>query len=293
MIPFIVICGALIGAGIFILIREIRPAPPELGAGLASLDGHHQDTGPADAEGLGGLRDQLVRRLAGPGGLSIPRRDLDLLGQTPERFVTNKIGCFLLGLAVPVMPSLVAAASGLTFPFAVPVGAGLIAAIALFFAPDLSVRVDAAKRRDEFRRTLTSYLDLVALERAAGAHPNQALEAAAQVSGEWVFRRIAAVLDRARRANEQPWDGLARLGEETGVSELADIADIARIAGHEGAKVLDTLMAKTESMRRQHLSEALSESNGRTTTMVIPVALIGFGFLMLLAFPVVYKMALV
>lgn len=292
MIPLMVLCGALVGAGVFLVIREIRPAPPELGAGLANLDGHHGEPAVA-ADGLDGLRDRLVRRLAGPGGLSIPRRDLDLLGQSPERFVSNKIGCLLLGLAMPILPSLVAAASGLSFPFAVPAGVGLVAGIGLFFAPDLSVRVDAGKRREEFCRTLTSYLDLVALERAAGAHPNQALETAAQVSEEWVFQRIAAVLDRARRGQEPPWNGLSRLGEETGVGELADVAEIARVAGHEGARILDTLMAKTESMRRQYLAAALSESNGRTTTMVIPVALIGMGFLTLLAFPVVYKMAFV
>ena len=292
MIPFMVACGALIGSGIFVLLREIRPAPPQLDAGLARLDGKHDDDAGVPAEGLPGVQ-RLIARLAGPGGLSIPRRDLDLLGQTPEKFVTNKIGCLLLGLAVPIAPSLVASVTGFHIPFAVPAGAGLLAGIGLFFAPDLSVRVDAGKRREEFKRTLTTYLDLVALERAAGAHPNQALESAAQVSDQWVFKRIAAVLDRARRAQVPPWEGLARLGEETGVDELAEIADIAEIAGNEGARILETLMAKTESMRRQHLSEALSASNGQTTTMVIPVALLGFGFLLLLAFPVVYRMAFV
>jgi Flp pilus assembly protein TadB len=199
----------------------------------------------------------------------------------------------MLGLALPIAPTLVADASGMSVPIELPGIAALLAAVGLFFAPDAAVRVDAAKRRAEFRRTLTCYLDLVSLERAAGAAPNQALEAAAEICDEWVFQRIAAALHRSRRAQEPPWEGLAALGDDLGIAELSDIAEIAQLAAGEGAKILDTLMAKAQSMRDQHLAEARTGANASTTTMVIPIALLGFGFLMLLAFPVLYRMAVV
>lgn len=294
MNPAVAIAGAMIGLGLFLLIAELRPAPPRLDAILGNLEapsasgsafGDSATTGP----GTPGRR--LAARLAGPGGLPIPRKDLGLLGRSAEKHVLSKLGCGLLGLLLPAVPGLTAQSSGLSVPLVVPAVAGLGLAAALFFAPDLAVRVDAAKRRAEFRRTLTTYLDLVGLERAAGAAPNQALESAAAVSDGWVFRRIAAVLDRALRAQEPPWEGLARLGDDVGVEELADIADIAQLADNEGAKILETLSAKAESMRNQHLSEARSGANANTTTMVIPVSLLGFGFMLLLAFPVLYRMA--
>lgn len=296
MIVMVALAGALIGAGVWVAINELRPAPPRLDVVLDRLD--HHSGGQAEAPAVAAspiqaLLDRLAGRLAGPGGLPVPRKDLDLLGQSPQRFMLNKLGCLMLGLALPVAPTLVAATSGMSVPIELPGIAALLAAAGLFFAPDAAVRVDAAKRRAEFRRTLTSYLDLVSLERAAGAAPNQALEAAAEISDEWVFQRIAAALNRSRRAQEPPWEGLAALGDDLGITELSDIAEIAQLAAGEGAKILDTLMAKAQSMRDQHLAEARTGANASTTTMVIPIALLGFGFLVLLAFPVLYRMAVV
>ncbi|WUI00389.1 type II secretion system F family protein [Spirillospora sp. NBC_00431] len=292
MTPLTVIAGVLVGLGVFLLISELRPAPPRLDAILDNLEGRGaQDSAGVPGTDPAGLKARLAARLAGPGGLPVPSKDLALLGKTPEQHVLTKVGCALLGLLLPGVPAFTAAISGMSVPVTIPVGAGLAMAVALFLAPDVAVRVDASKRRSEFRRVLITYLDLVALERAAGAAPNEALETAARVSGGWVFRRIAAVLERARRAQEPPWEGLARLGADVGVEEMADIADIARIAGDEGAKILETLTAKAEAMRGEQLADAVSGANANTTTMVIPISLLGFGFMLLLAFPVLYRMA--
>ena len=83
----------------------------------------------------------------------------------------------------------------------------------MFFAPDLVTRVNAAEKRTDFRHALTSYLDLVALERGAGAAPTEALEAAAEIGGGWAFERIAAALDAARQAGRRPVDRPGRAGQ--------------------------------------------------------------------------------
>ncbi|MFI0448049.1 type II secretion system F family protein [Actinomadura sp. 6N118] len=289
-----VIAGALIGLGLFILIAELRPAPPRLDAALTQLDAHEPDpdTPATPSTPLQVAAGRLAARLTGPGGLPIPRKDLAILGQTSERFVLNKIGCLLLGLALPAMLPMLAFAAGaqMPVPIEVPAIASLVLAAALFFAPDMAVRVDAAERRTDFRRLLTAYLDQVTLERAAGAAPNQALETAAEISDAWVFQRINTVLQRARRAQQPPWEGLAALGAEIDVVELEDLAQMAQLAAGEGTKILETLRAKADSMRQQQLSDARTAANSHTTTMVIPIALLGMGFLLLLAFPVMYTM---
>ena len=167
--------------------------------------------------------------------------------------------------------------------------ASLAFGAALFFAPDLVTRVNAAERRTDFRHALTSYLDLVALERGAGAGPTEALEAAAEIGDGWAFQRISGALTAARRSGAAPWTALARLARETGISELADVADIAEVAGHEGAKILETLTARAASMRAQALANDRAKAGSRSTTMVVPIALLGAGFLLLLIFPIVYR----
>ena len=328
MSVWILAAGALAGLGVFLVARELVPSAPRLDAALARLDpgpsylggypgaglpgpGRHGPALPATAlpggarpgpgypgagypgygpaGGLSPLRQAAANAGAALPWLPVPAADLALLGQDRESFLASKVICGLLGLAtVPVLTALLAAA-GTPVSVPVPLAGSLLLGVVLFFAPDLVTRVNAAERRADFRHAMTSYLDLVALQRGAGAGPTEALEAAAEIGRGWAFQRIAAALDAARRAGAAPWTALAALARETGVSELADLADIAEVAGHEGAKILETLAARAASMRAQALAADRARAGSRSTTMVVPIALLGAGFLLLLVFPVIYR----
>ena len=124
-------------------------------------------------------------------------------------WLASKIACGAIGLAVvPVLAGLLTLAGG-RLPWALPAAASLAFGAAMFFAPDFVTKVNAAEKRADFRHALTSYLDLVSLERGAGAAPTEALEAAAGIGGGWAFERISAALDEARKAGLAPWAGLA------------------------------------------------------------------------------------
>ena len=101
--------------------------------------------------------------------------------------------------------------------------------------------------------------------------------------------RRSAALTLVTRSGAPPWTALAGLARETGIPELADVADIAEVAGQEGAKILDTLAARAASMRAEALAAERARAGARSTTMVIPIALLGAGFLLLLIFPIVYR----
>ncbi|MGO9078940.1 MAG: type II secretion system F family protein [Streptosporangiaceae bacterium] len=289
--------GVLIGLGIFLIVRELIPASARLDAALARLDagggqpgGYYQGFG---GPGRGSATLSPLRQAAANAGAAlpvpVPSQDLALLGQDRESFLASKVICGLIGLVTVPALSALAALAGTRVTPAFPVVAALLLSAALFFAPDLVTRVNAAERRTDFRHAMTSYLDLVALERGAGAGPTEALEAAAEIGHGWAFQRIAAALDAARRSGAAPWTALAELAAQTGISELADLADIAEVAGHEGARILETLAARAASMRAQALAADRARAGSRSTTMVVPIALLGAGFLLLLVFPVVYR----
>lgn len=280
--------GVLCGLGIFVAVREIVPAPTRLDAALARLD-PGQDWVPSAAP-RAPRAGPLARRIAAElPWLPVPATDLALLGKDRESWIASKVACGLLGLVFPPLLAALATLAGTSLPWTFSVVASLVFGAALFFAPDLVTRVNAAERRNDFRHALTSYLDLVALERGAGAGPTEALEAAAEIGDGWAFQRIAGALAAARRSGAAPWTALAALARETGVSELADVADIAEVAGHEGAKILETLTARAASMRSQALASDRAKAGSRSTTMVVPIALLGAGFLLLLIFPIVYR----
>jgi Flp pilus assembly protein TadB len=283
---WVVLAGLLVGLAAAVLMRELIPAGPSLRAALGRLESTRgPDVGPPTSRAR-----ELARSVgAWAPWLPVPVPDLRLLGQEPDQWLASKILLGLAGLVVVPFASGVLALAGHPLGWSIPVAGSLALAVALFFAPDLVTRVNAAEKRLDFRHALTSYLDLVALERGAGAAPTEALEAAADVGSGWAFARIAMALDQARKASRPPWEGLAQLAADTGIAELADIAEIAGIAGNEGARILDTLAARAESMRSEALAATKAQAGSRNTTMVIPVAMLAFGFLVLLIFPDFYR----
>lgn len=278
------LAGSLVGLGVFVAMAQLTPSGPRLNAALARI--HAAGTQELQLPPTRALITQVAAAMP---WLPVPAADLALLGQDRERWFARKIICGLAGLGVVPLLVALATMAGYQGGWAIPAVVSLLLAVVLFFAPDLVTRVNAAERRVDFRHALTSYLDLVALARGAGAAPTEALEAGAKIGGGWAFARIEAALDTARKAGQQPWEGLAALAAQTGISELSDLADIAEVAGHEGAKIMRTLAARAESMRAEALAASKAKAGARSATMVVPIALLGAGFLLLLIFPIVYR----
>jgi Flp pilus assembly protein TadB len=285
MSVWLLVSGTLIGLGWWLVVSELMPAAPSLRAAIHRLDPGGGVDHPVPP------RTQLGRRLAAAAPwLPVPVQDLRLLGQDPADWLTGKLMLGLGGLAVVPVLSALLTFGGRSLPLAIPAGATIALGTAAFFLPDAITWAAARAKRTDFRHALTSYFDLVALERGAGAAPTEALEGAAEVGHGWAFERIGAALSRARRAGAQPWDGLAILADEIGISELADLAEIAGVAGQEGARILDTLNARAESMRAEALAATKAQAGARSTTMVLPIALLAGGFLVLLIFPDFYRL---
>ncbi|MDR2987709.1 MAG: hypothetical protein LBV34_23015, partial [Nocardiopsaceae bacterium] len=209
MNPLVVLAGALAGLGVFTVIAQLLPSTPRLDAALARIYAAGAEDLP-----LSGLRRSLSQMASALPWLPVPAADLALLGHDRERWFSSKIMCGLAGFGIVPALTALAAAAGYRPSWAVPAVVSLGLGVGLFFAPDLVTRVRAAERRADFRHALTSYLDLVALERGAGAGPTEALEAAARIGGGWAFARIEGALDASRNAGRPPWEGLAALAAE-------------------------------------------------------------------------------
>ncbi|MBO2465037.1 type II secretion system F family protein [Actinomadura violacea] len=233
----------------------------------------------------------LADRVARPAGtLAVPRADLALLGRPAERFMLDKLVLLVTGLVVPPVFGGLVALTGGSLPWTFPIVTGVVLAVILWLVPDWNVRSQARQRRRDFRYAFTSYLQLVVLEREAGAALNAALENPAKITDGWPFQHVHQALTRARNGQEQPWRALSRLGEEIGVRDLIDLAHTAEIAGSEGAKMHDVLVAKITSMRHEASASARAEANSRTTAMWVPTSLLMLGFVILVGFPFFSKL---
>jgi tight adherence protein C len=289
------VCGAGVGAGIWMVARGIAPPRPTLATALARLRRAPEPEPPAPDDEAGGFTARLGRPVArvllgaGGGALVWPgvRRDLAVLGRSPERQLAEQVAVAVLGLLlVPVMAGLLWVV-GLDLPLAVPVWGSLVLAAAGFVVPALGVHADAEARRRDLRHALGSFLDLVTIDLAAGGGIETALADAASVGDGWAYDQLRQALDGARLARETPWAALGRLGDDLGVAELGELAGSVGLAGSEGARIRTSLTAKAASLRAHQLADAEAAAQAATEKMSLPVVALFGGFLVFIAYPAI------
>jgi hypothetical protein len=217
-----------------------------------------------------------------------PTKELALLRVPVHRHYGTKVLYAVAGLVVPPILSYYFVVIGLPVPVVVPAGGSLVLAAFLFMAPDMNVRSDAKKARADFSRALGVYTDLVALERLSGAGSRQAMENAAEVGDNWVFRRIGEELQRSRWNGVAPWDSLQNLSEELGLPELTDLADVMRMSG-EGSQVYDNLRARSAALRSAMLNNERASANAVSERINMPMSLLGVVFMIILVTPALLR----
>ncbi|WP_019074611.1 type II secretion system F family protein [Streptomyces hokutonensis] len=287
----VVAAGGTVGGGVALLVRELlQQQQPALAVAL-------KRTGPArlsmpepelDREERWGR--WLLARLEHLPGVRIPVTNLALLGQGPGQFMLKKTALAALGLLCPVLVSVPWIIAGVSLPFYVPAAAGLAIAGLLFITPDLAVRDQAKRAREEFAHALSAYLDLVALKRAADAGPAEALEKAAAVGRGWPFLYLQGALRRARLEKIPPYQALSELADEYDLPVLTDVADIMRGSATDGAAVYKALRARTAALNTELLADQAAEANTASEKMTAPGALLAVLVMLLMAFPAVIRM---
>jgi hypothetical protein len=284
----VLLAGALVGAGLTVVVAGLVPTHPDLRAALDRLDPRTAaPVAPAPAgSGLRGFaRARVLPRVVESLGLRRFTADLRMVDQTAEQLAARKIGYALLGLAFPTLIGTLLAIVGIQAPTVFPVALAVVAAGVLFFVPDVDLRRRAAAARVDMRKATCVYLELVALERAADSGATEALERAATVGQSREFDRIRQGLLTAEITGRPAWAGLHDLAEATGVPELGDLADIMRLSGQDGAAVYGTLRARAASLRTQLLTAAAADANAASEHMTVPVALLGVAFMALIGYP--------
>ncbi|WP_458248842.1 type II secretion system F family protein [Streptomyces sp. MAI_2237] len=286
----VVLSGGTIGAGVALLMRELLQPQPALGPALkrsvpAALTVPEPEL---DREEVWGR--WLLARLGRLPGVTVPTTNLALLGQGPGQFMLKKTALATLGLLCPVIATIPWIIAGVGLPFYVPAGVGLLVASLLFLTPDLAVRDQAKRAREEFAHALSAYLDLVALKRAADAGPAEALEKAAAVGEGWPFMYLQGALRRARLEKIPPYQALTELAAAYDLPVLTDVADIMRGSATDGTAVYKALRARTAALNAELLAAQAAEANTASEKMTAPGALLAVLVMLLMAFPAVIRM---
>lgn len=294
MVVAALVLGAVTGVGLLLIVLGLVPGQPRLSSVIARLDGSDrpaQNTLLAD-ETLGltqkiGVWASHRRFPTAAFRLSASDADLDLVGKSRTTLMGEKVVAAGAGLFWPPVAGLACTALGFSIPIAPPFIVGVLAAVGLWFAPDLQTRSAATSSRAEFARAVSTYLELLAIERAAGAGASQAATGAAEVARSWPFVRIAQALQRARWEGRSAWESLDELGKTTQVPELEEVAEILTQAGAHGSAVHEQLQGKARSMREVQLGVEVQNARAATARMWAIVPLTAGVYFMMLAFPAI------
>ena len=293
-----VLLGAAVGLGVYLLIRALVPSRRSAAVTVAQIDAL-RDLGPYSvdhAAGRGSVKETVGRRMAEfyarqGWQLRSLRADLAILDRGWESFLTTKIGLAAYGFVlVPVVYGILWAV-GWHLNFLVPLWLTLIAAAGFFVLPDLEVRQKAKERREDFRRVVSAYLDLVAMNLAGGRGLPEALMSAAEISDGWAVRRIRNALSDARLSGQTQWVALGGLGLAIGVEELIDLGNALALTADDGAKIRTSLASRAETMRRRELSEIEGKAGQSSQSMLVAQILLCTGFLVFLIYPAITQIA--
>jgi tight adherence protein C len=292
------VCGAGVGVGMLLILRGMFPARVPLAAALDRLQRVDHDPAGQRIGRNAGDSDEMNDGLAGRVGAPIARQlmtlpliskrtrsDLAILGRPPERHLAEKATLGIVGfLIVPAFAEILAI-GGVSLGWLLPIWVAVLLGVGGFLVPDLGIRVEADKRRADFRHALGSFLDLVVISLAGGSGVEGALSEAAVIGRGWSFARLRRAIEEARLMRIAPWGPLGRLGEAFGIDELCELAATVALAGTEGSKVRATLAAKAKSIRTHALAEAQANAEAMSERMSLPVVVLFGGFLLFIGYP--------
>jgi len=281
------LAGAGLGLGLALVVSGLTPARPDLAGALARVmgpaSGFPAGQPPGPLESLG--------RAIGLGHLITPSiaTDLRLVGRSESSHVVRCLTAAIeSALLVPALLAVLALAN-ISVSFALP--AGLLVALGAGGAllPNAVLASEARVRRRGFNHALSAFLDLVAVNLAAGRGVEGALDTAAGAGQGWAFGEIRHALYRAKVMGDTPWSGLDHLGEEIGVADLRELAASVSLAGDNGAKVRTSLAAKAQSLRVKGLAEVEAAAQSASERMSLPVILLLCGFVLFIGFPAIAR----
>lgn len=286
------VLGVLFGLSLIVAWRLLFPPPPPLSAAVDRLQRRNALAGitapeePAEDSALDRVAGSLGQVLISLGlSLDHLEPDLRLLNRTIHQHMAKKVVMTFAGIAFPQLGLLGSSAVGAPWPVPLTVVGSLVLGILFFFLPDLTVRSEAQERREGFRHSLSSFLDLVVISLAGGAGVESALRDAANIGQGWAFVQLRRALEGAALTGQTPWVALTNLGEDLGVPELVELSASVSLAGTEGARVRDSLATKAASLREHALAEVESEAQASTERMAMPMVMQLMGFIVLLGYP--------
>lgn len=223
---------------------------------------------------IAGQASKVMSRLTPSGALESTQRQLMYGGFAGRLQVSDFMGIkglsTVLGLGIAIAISLLASLSTLVTVVLILVFGGLG-----YFMPDLWLRGQISKRRDQVARALPDAIDLLTISVEAGLGFDLALARVVSKSDNALTREFGRVIQEMRIGVARR-DALRALVERTGVEDLNTFISAIIQAEQLGASVANVLRIQAAEMRTRRRQRAERLAHEAPIKMLFPMAFLIF-----------------
>jgi Flp pilus assembly protein TadB len=161
----------------------------------------------------------------------------------------------------------------------------LSSAVVGAWLPLRRVRAAAKARRALLAAIVIPLADMIASSLAGGVGVAEAVHVAIRAGQGWAFGQLRAALADAKQAGLSPAAALMRLGEESQVPALSELASVLVFVETSGAQAEAALRAKAAGLRDRILADSVARVKERGESMRGVQALLGLAWTVFVAAP--------
>jgi len=278
LVPIMVFVTILSLGGAVIALRSARRQP--LQVRLDELELSHSNFEREEVEqskGATRLLEHIGRLVSGGSTSTTLRAELAKAGHHNQNAVMIFLGAKIVLL---IMGLILFASLILPYQFSPQNKVLMIlgGAAALFFIPNIVVRMQREKRKAEVRIYLAEVIDLLEISVSAGLGLDQSWNSVADE-----IRTVSATLaDEMALTNLETYlgapraDAMRHMAERTGAEEISSLVSVLVQSDQFGTSISDALRTFATSMREQRSQRAEEMAEKMPVKMIFPLALLIF-----------------
>lgn len=217
---------------------------------------------------------KVMARLTPAGAMEGTQRQLMYAGYSGRMQVSDFVGikglATILGVGLAIGLSLLTSVSTILFLLLILFFGGVG-----YFGPDLWLRGEISKRKDQIQRALPDAIDLLTISVEAGLGFDLALARVVSKSDNSLTREFARVIQEMRIGVARR-DALRSLVERTGVDDLSTFITAIIQAEQLGASIANVLRIQAGEMRVRRRQRAERLAHEAPIKMLFPMAFLIF-----------------